>query len=144
MLDKSEREKLVEPFNGDASENEAEAVAKAIGVSGNIGVLKEPRGVDDGEPLSKVVSAKSDYTSGPESPSPTGPLSPDDPVPGEVRIPEFAKLDSPSTSEEEEEVEERVKSKKRVEKKAPIEEARKMEAGEGKYLKPEASITDDT
>ena len=142
-LDKNEREKLVEQSGGDASETEAEAVAKAIGLSGNIGVFasyrKEASGADDGGTLSRVISAKSDYTSGPDSPSPTGPLSPDDPIPGEVRLPEFAKLDSPAMSDDEEEAID-VKGKQRAEGKAPIEEARKMEAGEGKYLK--ASIDD--
>lgn len=144
MLDKNEREKLVEQSGGDASETEAEAVAKAIGLSGNIGVFasyrKEASGGDDGEPLSKVISAKSDYTSGPDSPSPTGPLSPDDPIPGEMRIPEFARFDSPAMSEDEEEAEDA--KGRQLESKAPIEKARKMEAGEGKYLKPEASIDD--
>lgn len=147
MLDKSERDKLVGQSGGEASESEAQAVANAIGLSGNVGVFagfrKEAR--DDsgsGEPLTKVASAKSDYTSGPDSPSPTGPLSPDNSVPGDTRSPEFEGLESPAMSDEEEEREEEPTSERQRKKKAAIDEARRMEAGEGKYLKPESSIMD--
>lgn len=146
MLDKSERDKLVEQSGGEASEVEAQAVANAIGLSGSIGVFagfrKEARD-DSGEPLSKVTSAKSDYTSGPDSPSPTGPLSPDNSIPGDMRSHEFERLESPAMSDDEEERVEEAKGERLV-KKATIDEARKMEAGEGKHLKPESSIMDDT
>ena len=145
LLDKSERDKLVGQSGGEASESEAQAVADAIGLSGNVGVFasfrKEARD-DSGEPLTKVASAKSDYTSGPDSPSPTGPLSPDNSVPGDTRSPEFDRLESPAMSDEEEEREEEPPSEWQRKKKAAIDEARRMEAGEGKYLKPESSIMD--
>lgn len=147
MLDKSERDKLVEQSGGEASEVEAQAVANAIGLSGNIGVFagfrKDPRD-ESGEPLSKVTSAKSDYTSGPDSPSPTGALSPDNSLPGETRSPEFERLESPAMSDDEEERDEEATGERQVKKKTAIDEARRMEAGEGRYLKPESSIMDDT
>lgn len=146
MLDKHERDKLVGQSGGEASEVEAQAVAHAIGLSGNIGVFagyrKEVRD-DIGEPLTKVTSAKSDYTSGQDSPSPTGPLSPDHSMPGDARSPEFDRLESPAMSDDEEERDEEATGERQV-KKTAIDEARKMEAGEGKHLKPESSIMDDT
>lgn len=146
MLDKSERDKVVGQSVGGASEVEAQAVANAIGLPGNIGVFagfrKEARD-GFGEPLSRVESAKTDYTSGPDSPSTMGALSPDNLMPEESRSPEFERLDSPTMSDDEEERDEEVKSAWHV-KKTAIDEARKMEAGEGKHLKPESSIMDDT
>ena len=143
MLDKTERDKLVGASGGEASETEAQAVAKAIGLSGNVGVFagfrKETRD-DGGEPLSKVTSAKSDYTSGPDSPSPTGALSPDK---GDTRSPESERLESPVMSDDEDEHDDEVKGA-RQRQKATIREARRMEAGEGKHLKPESSIMDET
>lgn len=89
-------ENLVGQSGGEASEHEAEAVAKAIGLPGAFGdwkgFTKEGSGVEDtqlegngsehvkkdvtalyedGAPLSRHASVKSDYT---ESPSPEGPL----------------------------------------------------------------------
>ncbi|MCJ1464166.1 hypothetical protein MMC07_002779 [Pseudocyphellaria aurata] len=146
MLDKSERDKVVGPSVGEASEVEAQAVANAIGLPGNIGVFagfrKEGRDVF-GEPLSRVASAKTDYTIRPDSPSTVGALSPDHSVPGESRSPEFERLDSPAMSDDEEARDEEVPSERHV-KKTAIDEARKMEAGEGKHLKPMSSIMDDT
>ena len=57
--------------------------------------------VGDGGPLTQTVSARSDYTSGPESPSPTGGLSPDETMMGEMRSPESDALDSPDASDDE-------------------------------------------
>ena len=108
ILDKIDRDKLAENFSTEAGETEAKAVAKAIGLPPDFAGSKEPRrgseGVDqEGSPLTKVVSAKSDYTSGPESPSPTGGLSPDETFQEEMRSPELEDLDSPELSEEDEE-----------------------------------------
>ena len=92
---------------GKASEHEALAVAEAIGLPGTLGAFaafrKERNSSkdEDGEPLSRVTSGRSDYTSEPESPSPTGYLSPDPPLPGEVRSPDFERLESPVMSDEE-------------------------------------------
>lgn len=92
---------------GEASEHEALAVAEAIGLPGTPGAFaafrkeRNPSKDEDGEPLSRVTSGRSDYTSEPESPSPTGYLSPDPPLEGEVRSPEFERLESPLMSEEE-------------------------------------------
>ena len=107
VLNKDEMDKLVGPTGGEASEHEALAVAEAIGLPGNLGAFAEfrkerkPSKDEDGELLSRVASARSDYMSEPESPSPTGRLTPDPPLPGEVRSPEFERLDSPAMSDEE-------------------------------------------
>ena len=107
VLNKDEMDKLVGHSAGEASEHEALAVAEAIGLPGNLGAFaafrkeRNPGKDEDGEPLSRVTSARSDYTSEPESPSPTGYLSPDPPLPGEMRSPEFARLESPTMSDEE-------------------------------------------
>ena len=107
VLDKHEREKLVGHSGGEASEREAAAVAKAIGLPGTF--LLEERAkrlsdtdVGDGSPLSRVTSAKSDYTSGPESPSPTGGLGPDESFPRAMRSPASETLESPEMSDEDE------------------------------------------
>ena len=150
MLDKGEGETMVRHPGGEASENEADAVARAIGAFTEY--QKKPSGQDGEETLSRVASSKSNYTSGPDSPGPTGRLSPDEPTPGDSITPEFAALNTPEMSEEEDEgneavdedVDEEADDERRVRKKAPILKARKMEAGEGKYLKPDSSITDDT
>lgn len=107
-LRKSERNKMVEHAGGEASEIEARAVAKAIGVpsdfTGAFGGLgrKESstaEGNGEGSPLRRVVSGRSDYTTDePESPSPTGALSPDGRSPTDVKSPEFEKLESPALS----------------------------------------------
>ena len=60
---------------GQANETEAAAVLKAIGVSEGSGAWKDfKKAVEDGSPLTKTVSGRSDATSEAESPSPTGPL----------------------------------------------------------------------
>ncbi len=107
VLNKDEMDRLVGHSGGEASEHEALAVAEAIGLPGNVGAFaafrkeRNPSKDEDGEPLSRVISARSDYTSEPESPSPTGYLTPDPPLPGEVRSPEFERLESPAMSDEE-------------------------------------------
>jgi hypothetical protein len=107
VLNKDEMDKLVGHSGGKASEHEALAVAEAIGLPGNLGAFaayRKERNLskdEDGEPLSRVTSARSDYTSEPETPSPTGYLTPDPPLPGEMRSPNFERLESPAMSEEE-------------------------------------------
>lgn len=107
VLNKDEMDKLVGHSRGEASEHEALAVAEAIGLPGNLGAFaafrkeRNPSKDEDGEPLSRVTSARSDYTSEPETPSPTGYLTPDPPLPGEARSPEFERLESPAMSDEE-------------------------------------------
>ena len=163
MFDKNERDKMVPHSGGKASELEAQAVADAIGLNEKIGIFanfrKDETEDDDGHSLAKVTSAKSDCTSGAESPSPTGPLGSDDTEGPGIKNTEFERLDTDQELEEdgaeeneeeedeedeedEEEDEDELKDKRRVEKTA-IEAARKMEAGEGKYLKLESRIDDD-
>ncbi|KAI9870059.1 MAG: hypothetical protein M1830_004734, partial [Pleopsidium flavum] len=72
VLDPNNRNSIVAE-SGTATEKEARAVAAAIGLPGSYNKVD-----DDGGPLRKVQSGRSDYTSGPESPSPTGGLSPGD------------------------------------------------------------------
>ena len=71
-------EDLAHQSGGEATENEAAAVAKAIGLNEGfdawIGFKKE--GEDD-SPLTSTVNGKSDATNDAESPSPTGPLMDD-------------------------------------------------------------------
>lgn len=169
MFDKNERDKMVPQSGGEASQVEAQAVADAIGLNEKIGIFanfrKEVTQDDDGHPLAKVASVKSDDTSA-ESPSPTGSLGSDDTEGPDLKNTEFERLDTDQELEEEgveegveegaegveEEAEEEaeededgadeLKDKRRVEKNA-IEAARKMEAGEGKYLKLESRIDDD-
>lgn len=164
MFDKNERDKVVPQSGGEASEVEAQAVADAIGLNEKIGIFanfrKEVTQDDDGHPLAKVASVKSDCTSA-ESPSPTGSLGPEDTEGPDLKNTEFEPLDADQQLEEEgveeeadeeEEAEEEaeedgdaadeLKDKRRVEKNA-IEAARKMEAGEGKYLMSESRIEDD-
>lgn len=72
-------ESLARQSGGEASENEAAAVAKAIGLNEGSGAWKGFKKDDgDGSPLIKIVSGRSDATSEAESPSPTGPLVLDD------------------------------------------------------------------
>lgn len=151
MFNKNERDKMVSHSGGEASKLEAQAVADAIGLNEKIGIFANFRKVetedDDDHPLAKVASVKSDGTSGAESPSPTGPLGSDDTEGPDIKNPEFERLDTDQELEEEgaeedEEDEDELKDKQRVEKPA-IEAARKMEAGEGKYLKLESRIDDD-
>ncbi len=154
MLDKAERRKLVGQSGGEATQSEAQAVADAIGLNERVGALpnlrKDPSGDDEGYPLTKVASVKSDYNSGPESPSPTGALGPDDSMGPEMSNTEFERLDSPGMSEEDEEEieeEEPVDVDGEPEEKAHVEAARRMlEAGEGLFLKSrsELLIEDDT
>lgn len=165
MFDKNERDKMVPQSGGEASEVEAQAVADAIGLNEKIGIFanfrKEVTQDDDGHPLAKVASVKSDCTSA-ESPSPTGSLGADDTEEPDLKNTEFERLDTDQeleeegaeevadgveeeadeAAEEDEEGADELKDKRRVEKTA-IDTARKMEAGEGKYLKPESRIEDD-
>lgn len=68
-------ESLARQSGGEASENEAAAVAKAIGLNEGFGAWKGlKKEGEDGSPLTKTVSGRSDATSEAESPSPTGPL----------------------------------------------------------------------
>lgn len=158
MFDKNERDKMVPQSGGEASEVEAQAVADAIGLNEKLGIFanfrKEVTQDDDGHPLAKVAGVKSDCTSA-ESPSLTGSLGSDDTEGPDLKNTEFERLDTDQELEEEgaeegveDEAEEHedgadeMKDKRRVEKTA-IEAARKMEAGEGKYLKLESRIDDD-
>lgn len=75
-----------------STDNEADAVARAIGIP------TAYQKSDDGASLSRVTSAKSDMTSGPESESPTEKLSPDSPV-VILKSPTLHSLDSPQLSE---------------------------------------------
>lgn len=112
MLHKSERNKMVEHAGGEASEKEARAVAQAIGLpsafTGAFGGLgKKEKSVTDGKgegsPLGRVVSGRSDYTTDdPESPSPTGALSPDVQSSTDAKSPVFERLESPAISGDEE------------------------------------------
>ena len=111
ILDKIESDKLAGHMTGEANESEARAVAQALGLPSDYsdyrGVRRESGGFDsgDGAPLGKVISGRSDYTSGPESPSPIGGLSPDEAFQEEMRSPELDDFESPELSETEEEVE---------------------------------------
>ena len=112
LNNKSEMDKLVGHATGEASEKEARAVAAAIGLpktlSGLPGLRKPPGPDDEGAPLSRTMSMKSDVTtSAGESPSPTGALAQSPPFPGEEQSPEYEPLDSPVMSDEEEEKEEK-------------------------------------
>ena len=93
----------------EASQREADAVARAIGIPTEYSastVLKRKSSraseTSDGGPLSKTVSAKSDYTSGGESPSPTGALSPDMSLMDEAKSPELEDLPSPELDADDE------------------------------------------
>lgn len=154
MFDKNERDKMVPQSGGEASEVEAQAVADAIGLNEKIGIFanfrKEVTQDDDGHPSAKVASVKSDCTSA-ESPSPTGSLGSDDTEGPVLKNTEFERLNTDQELEEEEAEEgveededgaDELRDKRRVENTA-IEAARKMEAGEGKYLKLESRIDDD-
>ena len=151
MLDKSEREKVLRQPIGEASESEAAAVAKAIGITSNMGLFakfrKEKNGGDSSEAgalLRKAANEKNIVRE--ETPSPVGELSPDDPLPGEKSSPEFEKLESPAMSDDEPDEEDEVDDERSESggKEAIVHAARKMEAGEGKYLKPDSSLTEDT
>lgn len=68
-------ESLARQSGGKASETEAAAVAKAIGLNKGFGAWKGfKKEGEDGSPLTKTLSGRSDATSEAESPSPTGPL----------------------------------------------------------------------
>ena len=69
---------LAHQSGGEATENEAAAVAKAIGLNEGFGAWKgfKKEGEDD-SPLMSTVNGKSDATNDAESPSPTGPLMDD-------------------------------------------------------------------
>ena len=146
-LDKTERDRLVTQPEGEASEKEAEAVAKAIGLSEDMGTtagsVKDSIAEEDGGPLAKIASLKSDYTSGPESPSPIEVLNPFGSVPGESKGPELEGIDSPTTSDVEDDDEDEEEKSPKGGKTTSVDKARKMEAGEGKFLKPESCIPDE-
>ena len=94
VLDPSNRNSIVAEA-GTATEKEARAVAAAIGLPTAYDKVE-----NDGGPLVKVQSGRSDYTSGPESPSPTGGLSPEDARgPVVMKSPELGNLESPEGSE---------------------------------------------
>ncbi len=94
VLDPSNRNSIVAE-SGTATEKEAQAVAAAIGLPTAYDKVEH-----DGGPLTKVQSGRSDYTSGPESPSPTGELSPLD-ARGSVvmKSPDLGNLESPEGSD---------------------------------------------
>lgn len=153
MLDKSEREKVLRQPIGEASELEAAEVAKAIGISSNTGLFakfrNEKRGGDtEAGPLrGRASNEKNVPVTREETPSPVGGLSPDEPLPGEKGSPEFEKLESPAMSDDDpDELDEADDEKRRSRDKGAdsVRAARKMEAGEGKHLKPDSSVTDDT
>ena len=94
-MTKPVRDSMIEPLPT-ATDQEAAAVAKAVGLPNT----KHRYG--GGAPLSKTISARSDVTSDAESPSPTGPMSPD--IKAVVlKSPTLKALDSPNMSESEEE-----------------------------------------
>ena len=93
----------------EASQKEADAVARAIGIPTEYSastVLRRKGSraseVGEGAPLTKTTSARSDYTSGPESPSPTGGLSPDMSLMDDSRSPELEDLPSPDLEADDE------------------------------------------
>ena len=90
-------ESVTRQSGGEASENEAAAVAKAIGLNEGFGAWEGfKKGGEDGPPLTKTVSGRSDATSEAESPSPTGPLMND--CDGED-IPDISDLGSSALSD---------------------------------------------
>lgn len=93
-LDPSNRNSIVAQSDI-APEKEAEAVAAAIGLPSAPDKVEE-----DGGPLRQVQSGRSDYTSGPESPSPTDALSLGESRGSVVmKSPEMGNLESPEGSE---------------------------------------------
>ena len=104
VLDKIEQEKQLGYSTVEASEKEALEVARAIGIpteySASTILRKSSMDSRDGHALTKVTSVRSDYTSGPESPSPTGGMSPD-PNFLDAQSPDLDDADSSSTSEDE-------------------------------------------
>ena len=106
---------LARQSGGKASEIEAAAVAKAIGLNEGFGVWKGfKKEAEDGSPLTKTLSGRSDVTSEAESPSPTGPFLIDDSTLEDV--PEIDDLESSALSDagqewEEADDEERAESK---------------------------------
>ena len=98
------QEKLAEELSAEASEQEAEAVARAIGIPSEFAatrILRQRRGSSESTPLSRVTSTRSDYTSGVESPSPEGGLSPDSALLDDPS-PELEQLDGGGVSSDEE------------------------------------------
>ena len=103
VLDTVEHEKSAGAAEDEASQQEAEAVARAIGLPADYSVSRTSKKRDDsadGGSLSRISTGRSDYTSGPDSPSPTGPMSPDRSSFG-AQSPEVERLDSPSESSDE-------------------------------------------
>ena len=96
IFNRIEPEKPMAEVSTEDSQKEADAVARAIGIPTEYSastILKRKRSraseVGEGLELRKVASGRSDYTSGPESPSPTGRLM-------DNRSPESDNLESPS------------------------------------------------
>ena len=91
-------ETLARQSGGEASEHEAAAVAKAIGLNEGFAAWKGlKKDGEDGAPLTKTLSGRSAATSEAESPSPTGPLVIDDSALEEV--PKIDDLESPAMSD---------------------------------------------
>lgn len=88
---------LARQSGDEANENEAAAVAKAIGLNEGFGAWKGfKKESEDGSPLTKTLSGRSDATSEAESPSPTGPLILDSTL---QDVPEIDDLESSALSD---------------------------------------------
>lgn len=114
VFNRIETEKAPAEVSAEASQREAEAVARAIGIPTEYSastVLKRKGSraseLSEGAPLSKTVSARSDYTSGPESPSPTGGLSPDMSLMDESKSPDIEYFPGPESEADDEDEETR-------------------------------------
>ena len=109
VFNRIETENALGEASAEASQKEADAVARAIGIptefsASSVLKRKGSKGseLSEGAPLSRTVSGRTDYTSGPESPSPTGGLSPDMSLMDESKSPEMEDLPSPDFDGEEE------------------------------------------
>ena len=108
IFNRIETEKAPGEVTVEASQKEADAVARAIGIPTeySASTVLRRRGsrtseMSEGAPLSKTVSVRSDY-SGPESPSPTGGLSPDMSLMDDSKSPESEWLPSPELDADDE------------------------------------------
>ena len=102
VFSRIETEKAPGEISAEASQKEADAVARAIGIPTEfsaVTVLRRKSSkaseMSEGAPLSRTVSGRSDYTSGADSPSPTGGLSPDMTLMDDTKSPELEDLSSP-------------------------------------------------
>ena len=109
VFNRIETERALGEASAEASQKEAEAVARAIGIPTEFSastVLRRKSSksseLSEGAPLSRTVSGRTDYTSGPESPSPTGGLSPDMSLMDESKSPEMDDLPSPDLDADDE------------------------------------------